>query len=259
MLTTVDVESMATTWAAACSFGSAGNDTVAGCPTATLAASVSLKPAFTCRVSRSIRVTAGWPDDPLLPEAPEEEPPPEEAAPFELPVEPEVDEEVAEAPPPLTDWPTWALTAATVPEAGAFSTVPSSAVCALVRAAWAEAMAAWSFARSPGRGGAAFRALLASVACWEFWAEVRAAWAECSDCWSRATPWVWEVWALVRALWSLPTVWLSAPTFWSSAFTFWLSDATAWESACCWPALPDDWSCCCLAWSCWSWPWSVES
>ena len=162
---------------------------------------------------------------------------------LDAPLPPELppdDDDAAEAPPPLAVCPTWALTAVTVPGAGAFSTAPSSACCALVSVTWAEATAAWSAARSPGGGGAALSALLARVACWEFSEEVSAACAAWRDCWSRATPCVCDVWALVRPVWSLLTAWLSA-------VTFWLSDATAWLSACCWAAVPDDWSCCCFA------------
>src|SRR2546429_9394096 len=111
---------MATTWAAACSLGRAGKETVAGWPTATRATSVSLKPALTCRASRSIRVIKPWLLEVEL-DPPELAPPPDAPVP-----EPEEAEE-ADDPPPAAVCPTWPLTTAMVPAGGVVSLGPASA------------------------------------------------------------------------------------------------------------------------------------
>src|SRR5216683_1390840 len=143
---------MATTWAATSSDGRAGKVAVPGWPTLTLAASVSLKPAFICSPLRSTRVMNGLEldDDELDDELDADD-------------ADELDDEAALLPLPETVWPTMPLTAPMVPSWGAFSTVPSSASCADARPASEVVSAAWAEARSPGAGGADLAALLAAA------------------------------------------------------------------------------------------------
>ncbi len=80
---------------------------------------------------------------------PPEPEPPEPDVP--VPPEPEVDEEDVEeaatvVPPPLTVWPTWALTAPTVPLAGATRVVSARFFSSLVTVVWSLTTVAWAWA-----------------------------------------------------------------------------------------------------------------
>ena len=124
--TTVEVVSIATTWAASLVPGSASTVTVAGCPSLILATSVSLKPAVTWSPETLVRTTKPVVDEP--------EPLPE-------PLAEELDEELETTvvPPPEVIAPTTPLTAVTVPVTGAVSVVWLSVSWAAVRFAWAWA------------------------------------------------------------------------------------------------------------------------
>lgn len=112
--------------------------TVAACPGFSLRASASEKFAVTCMPDGLVSTTK--------PEREDEEPALEEA---ELPPEPPLPPTEPPLPPPLvpeTVSPAFAVTEATVPAAGAFSTVPSTARCAASTAfcacvSWARAWA----------------------------------------------------------------------------------------------------------------------
>ena len=150
--------------------------TVAGWPNATLATSLSLNPAFTCRVARSLSVMN--PELLLeLDDAVVDAPPPPPVPLVPLVDEPElVDEPDDDAPPPDTVEPTDALTAETVPSAGARSVVSFSVFCALATLDCADATDASAAASELG--------LPCSATCRLMLAESSEFCALVIDCWS---------------------------------------------------------------------------